>query len=319
MMAVGQRLMLLVLLLTLGRAEVYGGTTPLSPAKLHLQSSVALVQDQATGECLVSKQPEAVMPIASITKLMTAMVILDARLDLHEVLTIEQGDVDQLRHSRSRLPVHTQLMRGEALMLALMASENRAAHALGRTFPGGLVPFVQAMNAKAKALGLRESRFEDPAGLSGGNVASARDLARLVDAAHHYPQIRDFTTRDEASIPNGRRPLQFINTNALVRGHRWEIGLSKTGYIEEAGRCLVMQAKVAERPMLIVLLDSNGKYTRLGDAQRIKQWMEGSEPIARPRLKARAQVRVRARARVGLKPRAGLKARVKAKHPRRRR
>ncbi|MBK8793693.1 MAG: serine hydrolase [Holophaga sp.] len=261
-----------------GRPELRATTNLRSISKLHLRSSVALVQDQRTGEFLVEKQSGAVMPIASITKLMTAMVVLDAGLDLNEPIVIGSEDLDLLRHSRSRLPVNTRLTRGEALLLALMASENRAAHALGRTYPGGLDAFVAAMNTKAKTLGLSESRFEDPAGLSGGNVASARDLAKLVNAAHHYPKIRDFSTRDEATIHSGRRPLSFINTNALVRGHRWNIGLSKTGYIEEAGKCLVMQARVAERPVLIVLLDSWGKYTRLGDAQRIKQWMEGPAP-----------------------------------------
>lgn len=304
MLARWRGLVFLVFFLMGGTSVLCGATPRLSPAKLNLRSSVALVQDQRTGEYLVAKQAQAVMPIASITKLMTAMVVLDAKLDLSAPLTIEQEDVDRLRNSRSRLPVHTQLTRGEALMLALMASENRAAHALGRTYPGGLSAFVQAMNAKAAALGLRESRFEDPAGLSGGNVASAWDLAKLVNAAHHYPQIRDFSTRDEASIPNGRRPLQFINTNALVRGHRWNIGLSKTGYIEEAGKCLVMQARLADRPVLIVLLDSWGKYTRLGDAQRIKQWMEGPGPAPR-----RVKARPRLKARPGLKPRLKLRRR----------
>ncbi|MFZ1613457.1 MAG: serine hydrolase [Holophaga sp.] len=278
-MAAWQRgIIILGLLLVGGRPELRATTNLRSISKLHLRSSVALVQDQRTGEFLVEKQSGAVMPIASITKLMTAMVVLDAGLDLNEPIVIGSEDLDLLRHSRSRLPVNTRLTRGEALLLALMASENRAAHALGRTYPGGLDAFVAAMNTKAKTLGLSESRFEDPAGLSGGNVASARDLAKLVNAAHRYPKIRDFSTRDEATIHSGRRPLSFINTNALVRGHRWNIGLSKTGYIEEAGKCLVMQARVAERPVLIVLLDSWGKYTRLGDAQRIKQWMEGPAP-----------------------------------------
>jgi len=191
---------------------------PLSPSKLHLRSSVALVQDQRTGEYLVEKQASTVVPIASITKLMTAMVVLDAGLNLNEPLTIAPEDVDLLRRSRSRLPVNTTLTRGETLLVALMASENRAAHALGRTYPGGLGAFVAAMNAKGKVLGLMETRFEDPAGLSGGNVASARDLAKLVNAAHRYSKIREFSTRDQATIRSGRRSLQFVNTNALVRG-----------------------------------------------------------------------------------------------------
>jgi D-alanyl-D-alanine endopeptidase (penicillin-binding protein 7) len=170
--------------------------------------------------------------------------------------------------------VGTRLPREQALLLALLASENRAAHALGRTFPGGLSAFVQAMNAKARELGLEEARFEDPSGLSSGNVASARDLALLLEAAYRYPEIRDFSTRPATTIQAGRRSIQFPNTNALVRSPRWTIGLSKTGYIQEAGRCLVMQAMLANRPVLIILLDSWGKYSRLGDANRIKQWME---------------------------------------------
>lgn len=247
---------------------------PRTLAKLSLKSASALVLDQATGQALLEKEPGAVQPIASLTKLMTAMVLLDAHLDPQEILTITSDDKDMLRHSKSRLPVGTRLPREQALLLALLASENRAAHALGRTFPGGLAAFVEAMNAKAKELGLAETRFEDPSGLSSGNVASARDLARILEAAYRYPEIRDFSTRPETTLQSGRRNIQFPNTNALVRSPRWTIGLSKTGYIQEAGRCLVMQAMLANRPVLIILLDSWGKYTRLGDANRIKQWME---------------------------------------------
>lgn len=247
-----------------------------APHNLVLHSASAWVEDQRTGECLVQKQATAVLPIASITKLMTAMVVLDAKINLHESLTIESQDVDKLRHSRSRLPVHTRLTRGEALLLALMASENRAAHALGRTYPGGLGVFVAAMNAKAQSLGLVGTHFKDPAGISSGNVSSARNLARMVDAAYRYSLIREYTTCEEATIRSGRRTLQFHNTNPLIRSPRWQIGLSKTGFIDEAGRCLVMQSKVANRPVLIVLLDAQGKLTRYGDANRIKQWMEGS-------------------------------------------
>lgn len=249
-------------------------TSPRPPARLSLKSASALVLDQSTGQTLLEKQAGAVVPIASLTKLMTAMVLLDAHLDPLEILTITNDDKDTLRHSRSRLPVGTCLPREQALLLALVASENRAAHALGRTFPGGLSAFVQAMNAKALALGLTGTRFEDPTGLSSGNVATARDLAHILEAAYGYPEIRDFSTRRETTIQSGRRRIQFPNTNALVRSPRWSIGLSKTGYIEEAGRCLVMQAMLANRPVLIILLDSWGKYTRLGDANRIKQWME---------------------------------------------
>ncbi len=248
--------------------------SPQGPSRLSLKSASALVLDQSTGQALVEKQAGAVVPIASLTKLMTAMVLLDAHLDPREMLTITNDDKDLLRHSRSRLPVGTRLPREQALLLALLASENRAAHALGRTFPGGLPAFVQAMNAKAKELGLSGAHFEDPSGLSSGNVATAWDLARILDAAYHYPEIRDFSTRAEATVHSGRRSIQFPNTNALVRNPRWNIGLSKTGYIEEAGRCLVMQAMLANRPVLVILLDSWGKYSRLGDANRIKQWLE---------------------------------------------
>jgi D-alanyl-D-alanine endopeptidase (penicillin-binding protein 7) len=260
-------------LLTLqGLLPLRGGAP--RPSRLMLRSAAALVLDQQTGQTLVEKQAEAIMPIASITKLMTAMVVLDAQQDMQEPLVIENVDKDMIRHSRSRLPVGTRLTRSEALNLALMSSENRAAHALGRAYPGGVEACVKAMDAKAQALGLTETHFQDPAGLSSGNVSSAQDLARLVDTAYRYPQIREYTTRAEATIHSGRRTLQFINTNALVRAGRWQIGLSKTGFINEAGQCLVMQAMLAERPVLIVLLDSWGRYTRLGDANRIKQWIE---------------------------------------------
>ena len=247
-----------------------------APQKLVLRSASALVEDQQTGELIVQKHENSILPIASITKLMTAMVVLDAKLNLEEQITISSDDVDTLRHSRSRLPVGTCISREEALLLALMASENRAAHALGRTYPGGLDAFVMTMNAKAHSLGLSETRFKDPTGLYAGNVSSARDLARMVDAAHHYQLIREFSTRESALIQSTRRQIAFRNTNQLVRSPRWQIGLSKTGFIDEAGRCLVMQAQVAQRPVLIVLLDAHGKQTRVGDANRIKQWMEAS-------------------------------------------
>lgn len=250
--------------------------TDRTPRNLVLRSASALVEDQMTGECLIQKKAAAIMPIASITKLMTAMVVLDAKMDLKESITIASEDVDKLRHSRSHLSVHTRLTRGEALLLALMASENRAAHALGRTYPGGLGAFVAAMNAKARSLELFETHFIDPAGIHCGNVSSARDLARMVDAAYQYNIIRDYTTRKEATIHSSRRSIQFHNTNLLIGNPRWQIGLSKTGFIDEAGRCLVMQSQLAKRPVLIVLLDSQGKLTRYADANRIKQWMEGS-------------------------------------------
>jgi len=246
-----------------------------NPQKLVLRSASALVEDQRTGECLIQKQATAVVPIASITKLMTAMVVLDAEVDLNESLIIDTKDMDTLRHSHSRLPVGSHIARKDAMHIALMSSDNRAASALGRTYPGGIEVCVTAMNAKAKALGLTETHFVDSTGLSSSNVSSARDLARLVDAAYKYPLIREFTTCKKAVINTGRRDLEFHNTNRLIQNPRWQIGLSKTGFIGEAGRCLVMQAQVAQRPVLIVLLDSQGKLTRVGDANRIKQWLEG--------------------------------------------
>jgi D-alanyl-D-alanine endopeptidase (penicillin-binding protein 7) len=267
--------------------------------RLGLRSASALVQDQRTGEILMEKESTTAHPIASITKLMTAMVVLDAKLDLQEPITILEEDKDLLRHSRSRLPVGTTLTRGEAMLLALMASENRAAHALGRTYPAGIGAFVAAMNSKATALGLGTARFQDPAGLSSGNVASARDLARIVDQASRYPEIRTCTTTEEATIQGRYHPILFHNTNRLLKNSRWQIGLSKTGYIDEAGQCLVMQAQLKERPVVIVLLDSVGKGSRFGDADRIRQWMEGADEAApRPVLRVARVARVRKASRV---------------------
>ena len=257
------------------------GLSAAAPKALDLKSSSALVLDQRTGELLYQKHPEEVLPIASITKLTTAMVVLDAHLDPNETVRIEESDVDLLKHSRSRLPVGTPMTRSQALHLALMSSENRAAHALGRTYPGGLTAFIAAMNAKAQALGLTGTHYVDPTGLSDGNVSSAKDLAKIVEAAYQYPEIREYTTSDEATILAKRRQITFCNSNRLVRSPRWQIGLSKTGFIEEAGRCLVMQALVAQRSVVIVLLDSVGKLTRFGDANRIKTWMETALPGSR--------------------------------------
>jgi D-alanyl-D-alanine endopeptidase (penicillin-binding protein 7) len=246
------------------------------PRRLALYSASALVIDQSSGQPLLEKQPDVVVPIASISKLMTAMVVLDAKLDQQEVISIGDEDVDGLKGTRSRLPVGTTMTREAAMLLALMSSENRAAHALGRHYPGGLPAFVQAMNKKAQALGMYNSRFEEPTGLSSNNVSTAHDLARMVAAAARYPEIRQHSTTAEARVELNGRIRDFHNTNALVRSDNWEIGVSKTGYISEAGRCLVMQARVADKPVVIVLLDSVGKMTRVGDAQRIKRWMESA-------------------------------------------
>lgn len=241
--------------------------------ELDLKSSVALVVDQDTDEVLFSKNPSAVLPIASITKLMTAVVVTEAALPLDEELTVVQDDVDATAGSRSRLKLGTQLTRGEMLHLALMASENRAAHLLGRTYPGGMRAFVAAMNAKAQSLGMLDTRYVEPTGLSSDNQSSAQDLARLVREAYQYPILRDLSTSVQASMPVGRRQVQFSTTNGLVRNPEWDIGLQKTGYISAAGRCLVMQAELAGRKLIMVLLDSAGKYSRIGDAERIRKWL----------------------------------------------
>ena len=244
--------------------------------EVFLRSAVALVQDANSGETLIAKNQAAILPIASITKLMTAMVILDSGVNLEQRVVISGDDYDFVKGTRSRLRPGTVLTRDELLLLALMSSENRAAASLGRTFPGGTEAFVAAMNAKAQALGMTDSRFVDPTGLSSGNVSSARDLARMVAAAHGYPLIRQYSTTESATVQAFGRPLAFRNTNGLVRSAQWEIGLSKTGYISEAGRCLVMRVRLASREVIVVLLDSWGRLSRVGDANRIKKWLESS-------------------------------------------
>ncbi len=240
---------------------------------LDLKSSVALVLDQDTNEVLFSKNPQAVLPIASLTKLMTALVVTEAKQPLGDVLTITQDDVDTEKFSRSRLRVGTQLTREEMLHLALMSSENRAAHALGRYYPGGLDVFVGAMNHKARDLGMMDTHYIEPTGLSSSNQSSAHDLAILVKAAHAHQMIREFSTSPQYEVELGNRLAQFHTTNALVRSPSWDIGLQKTGYITEAGRCLVMQAKLAGRQLIMVFLDSAGSRSRLGDAERVRRWV----------------------------------------------
>jgi D-alanyl-D-alanine endopeptidase (penicillin-binding protein 7) len=262
-----------VLAITIGFAQAQEAK---AQKAVYLRSSSALVLDAATGEIVIDKNADAVTPIASITKLMTAMVILDRSLDLDQRIVLSRDDNDSLKGTRSRLRPGNVLTRRELLLLALMASENRAAAALGRTYPGGIEPFVAAMNAKAASLDMKESRFVDATGLSPHNVSSARDLVKLVRAAHEYEVIREFSTRDRATfkVADRGRPLTFQNTNGLVRAHHWEVGLSKTGYISEAGRCLVMRVKLASKDLIVVLLDSWGKQSRIGDANRIKKWVE---------------------------------------------
>jgi len=247
---------------------------------LELRSSVALVLDQDTNEVLFAKNPEAVLPIASITKLMTAIVIAEAQLPLDETLTISAEDVDTEKGSRSKLRVGTALTREEMLHLALMASENRAAHALGRHYPGGLPAFVDAMNRKADALGMTNTHYVEPTGLSSRNQSNASDLALLVREADKHELIRRLSTTPDAAMAVGHRAVQFRNTNGLVRNGQWDIGLQKTGYIAEAGRCLVMQAQLAGRKLILVLLDSAGKYSRIGDAERIRRWLVGGASVA---------------------------------------
>jgi D-alanyl-D-alanine endopeptidase (penicillin-binding protein 7) len=248
--------------------------------ELDLKSSVALVIDQDTREVLFSKNEHAVLPIASLTKLMTGLLISEAKLPLDEVITITQDDVDTEKGSRSRLRVGTQITRGEALHLALMSSENRAAHALGRTYPGGLQAFVSAMNAKASLLGMKDTQFVEPTGLSSRNQSSAQDLARLANAAYQDSALREYSTSTGYQVDVGNRTLQYNNTNRLVKNPDWEIGLQKTGYISEAGQCLVMQAKVAGRKVIMVFLDSAGKLSRLADAERVRRWVEANAPAA---------------------------------------
>jgi serine-type D-Ala-D-Ala endopeptidase (penicillin-binding protein 7) len=247
----------------------------LNPKHLKLESASALVVDSHGNE-IYAKQVDEPQPIASITKLMTAMVVLDARLAPRERITISRDDRDTIRYSGSRLQPGATLTRDQLLRLALMASENRAANALARTYPGGRKAFVQAMNKKARSIGMRSSRFADPAGLDNGNVATARDMVKMVRAAHHYPLIREATTTRTMSIRpyKSRGELRFNNTNRLLKSSAWKIQLSKTGYINEAGRCLVMQARIANQPLVIVLLNSFGKLTPFGDSNRIRQWIE---------------------------------------------
>jgi len=246
-----------------------------TPDPLSLKSSVALVVDQDTGKVLFSKNPQAVLPIASITKLMTALVVTEAELPLDEVLTVTQDDVDVEKHTSSRLRVGTRLTRGEMMHLALMSSENRAAHALGRSYPGGLPAFISAMNHKAQTLGMEGTRYVDPTGLSSRNQSNARDLAVLVEAAYEYDLIRALSTSPEHYVAVGPRELRYRNSNRLVSSPQWSIGLQKTGYIAEAAGCLVMQAELAGRKFIMVLLDSAGHYSRIADAERLRHWLTG--------------------------------------------
>ncbi len=249
-----------------------------SQDELDLRSSVALVIDADTREVLLRKNDSAVLPIASLTKLMTGMIISEAKLPMDEPVTITQDDVDTEKHTGSRLRVGTTLTRGELMHLALMSSENRAAHALGRTYPGGMSAFIEAMNTKAKLLGMKDTSYVEPTGLSSRNQSSARDLAQLVAVASTDPLLSELSTSPGHEVMVGNRAMQFSNTNRLVKSSGWEIGLQKTGYISEAGQCLVMQAKVAGRKLIMVFLDSAGKLSRIADAERVRRWVETQQP-----------------------------------------
>lgn len=241
---------------------------------LDVESKAALISNARTGEVLYGKNIHQTMPIASITKLMTAMIVLDAGLDLNDPVTISEADVDHLRHTHSRLSVGTTLTRGDLLLIALMASENRAASALARSYPGGTPAAINAMNRKARSLGMTNTRFLDSTGLHGENIATPSDLVKMVQAAYRYPDIRAFSTMPEYQVASKGRILQYKNTNSLVKKPEWNIDVSKTGFINEAGRCLVMMAHIRDMPVVIVLMDSFGKYTRIGDANRVKRWLE---------------------------------------------
>jgi serine-type D-Ala-D-Ala endopeptidase (penicillin-binding protein 7) len=272
----------LVGLLPAGAARAGGDA--LDPGRLRLASANVVVYDTAAQRRLYSKAADDVTPIASLTKLMTAIVVLDAKQPMEEMLEIDTDDFDFLKGSRSRLRMGSTLSRREMLRLALMSSENRAASSLARHYPGGAPAFVTAMNAKAASLQMTRTYFADPTGLSAENVSTANDLAKLVQAAAKYPVIGEFSTTPAHYVevqPTGRW-IGFNNSNALVKNQAWDIHLQKTGYIREAGKCLVMLTTIATRPFVIVLLDSYGKYTRLGDAQRVKHWLETGEALAVP-------------------------------------
>lgn len=245
---------------------------------LDLKSNVALVLDQTNSEVLFEKNSNVALPIASITKLMTGLVVVEAKQDMEELLEVTDDDIDREKHSSSRLRPGAKLTRTNMLHIALMSSENRAASALGRNYPGGLPAFVAAMNAKAKSLGMNDTHYVDSSGLSSHNVASARDLAKLMAAAQKHPILCQYSTDPKYVVDASGRPMQYANSNRLVASPDWEIGLQKTGYISEAGRCLVMQAKIEGRSIVMVFLDSKGKFSRLADASRIRKWVESLKP-----------------------------------------
>jgi D-alanyl-D-alanine endopeptidase (penicillin-binding protein 7) len=247
---------------------------------LSLASNVALVLDQSTSEVLFEKNASVALPIASITKLMTGLVVVQAHQDMNEVITVSDADVDHRKFTSSRLRVGARMTRGDLLHIALMSSENRAAAALGRNYPGGIGAFVDAMNETARSLGMSDTHYVDSSGLSSENVSSARDLAKLVTVAHQEPLLRQYTTDPNYIVAASGKPMRFNNTNYLVSLPDWNIGLQKTGFINEAGRCLVMQALIQGRNVIMVFLDSKGKMSRTADAGRIRRWLEAIKPAS---------------------------------------
>jgi serine-type D-Ala-D-Ala endopeptidase (penicillin-binding protein 7) len=267
----------LLLALLVANAPAQARTQQARPAgPPALRSASFLVLDTRSASVLLARKADEAVPIASITKLMTALVVVEARQPMDEIIVVSAADQQATRGNRSHLAVGTKLRRGELMNLALMASENRAAQALGRSYPGGLPALVAAMNAKAQALGMSRSHFVEPTGLSSDNVASPQDLTKLVAAAAAQPLIRRYSTDEKLSIRSGKREVQFVNTNLLVKSPAWDIALQKTGYISEGGKCLVMKTVIEGREMIIVLLNSFGKYTRIADARRIRQWLEST-------------------------------------------
>ena len=250
----------------------------LTQDQVGLASNVALVLDQTSSEVLFEKNANVALPIASITKLMTGLVVVQAQQDMHEVITITDADIDHEKHTGSRLNVGARMTRGDLLHIALMSSENRAASALGRNYPGGIGAFVEAMNAKARQLGMNDTHYVDSSGLSSRNVASARDLAKLAMTAYQEPLLREYSTDPKYQVDAGGRIMNYSNTNYLVASPDWDIGLQKTGFINEAGRCLVMQAMISGRAVIMVFLDSKGKQSRTADAGRMRRWLEQLRP-----------------------------------------
>lgn len=261
-----------------GLASIAGASsTAKAPAKPELKSASALIVDGENGQVLFERDAAHVAPIASITKLMTALVVLDGQQPLDEKIEITKADVWKGKGAFSRLPVGAKLTREELLKLALTASENRAARVLGRNYPGGMSAFVKTMNVKARALGMSKTRFDDPSGLSNNNVSNARDLAKLVSAASRDSRIREFSTLHTIEVRAGKSMLTYRNTNLLIGKQDWDINVQKTGFTNDAGECLVMEAMIGERPVVMVLLNSFGKLTRTADARRVRKWMEAQE------------------------------------------